>query len=249
MLRRQFRTKRRRRLLLHRQKRVANLLKPTEVQFPSTLVANNFNDIIHQVDEKVNRKIDTVLKSRQFIRRFGDRQNSPETTTKEYLNGKDTNPQRLINNSRILYVNKKRASDWLSLNRLQLPLAYSSIGSDNIISRSDTDVKRKAAEDSGAKYSVSENSSIKSQIKENHDKLSETESVADVITPTEFKNAPSGSEFHFENEKTVSLPAGASPDKGAHATPKDTVSDDIISRSRYRCQAENLRGQRQQVFY
>ncbi len=98
--------------------------------------------------------MDTVLKSRQFIRWFSDRQNSPETTTKEYLNGKDTNPQRLINNSRILYVNKKRASDWLSLNRLQLPLAYSSIGSDNIISRSDTDVKQKTSEDSGSKYSI-----------------------------------------------------------------------------------------------
>ena len=69
-------------------KRAANLLKPTGVQFPSTLVANNFNGIIHQVDEKVNRKIDTVLNSRQFIRWFGDWQNSPETAIKEYLNGK-----------------------------------------------------------------------------------------------------------------------------------------------------------------
>ena len=135
-------------------KRAANLLKCTGVQFPWILVANNFNGIIHQVVEKVNRKIDTILKSRQFIRWFGDRQNSPKTTTKEYLNGKDTNPQRLINNSRILYVDKKRANDWLSHNRLQLPLAYSSIGSDNIISRSDTDVKQKASEDSGSKYSI-----------------------------------------------------------------------------------------------
>ena len=63
-------------------KRAANLLKPTGVQFPSTLVANNSNGIIHQVDEKVNRKIDTVLKSRQFIRWFGDWQNSPETASK-----------------------------------------------------------------------------------------------------------------------------------------------------------------------
>ena len=63
-------------------KRAANLLKQTGVQFPSRLVANNSNGIIHQVDEKVNRKIDTVLKSRQFIRWFGDWQNSPETASK-----------------------------------------------------------------------------------------------------------------------------------------------------------------------
>ena len=41
------------------------------------------------------------------------------------------------------YIDKKRVNDWLSHNRLQLPLAYSSIGSDNNISRSDTDVKQK----------------------------------------------------------------------------------------------------------
>ena len=63
-------------------KRAANLLKQTGVQFPSRLVANNSNGIIHQVDEKVNRKIDTVLKSQQFIRWFGDWQNSPETASK-----------------------------------------------------------------------------------------------------------------------------------------------------------------------
>ena len=63
-------------------KRAANLLKCTGVQFPWRLVANNSNGIIHQVDEKVNRKIDTVLKSRQFIRWFGDWQNSPETASK-----------------------------------------------------------------------------------------------------------------------------------------------------------------------
>ena len=41
------------------------------------------------------------------------------------------------------YIDKQRVNDWLSHNRLQLPLAYSSIGSNNIRSRSDTDVKQK----------------------------------------------------------------------------------------------------------
>lgn len=40
------------------------------------------NIIIRHISSNVNRKIDTVLKSRQFIRWFGDWQNSPETASK-----------------------------------------------------------------------------------------------------------------------------------------------------------------------
>ncbi len=49
--------------------------------------------------------------------------------------GKDTNPQGLINSSKILYVepNKKRTQNWLSVNRLQLPLPSSSYGFINTI--------------------------------------------------------------------------------------------------------------------
>ena len=49
--------------------------------------------------------------------------------------GKDTNPQGLINSSNILYVepNKKRTQNWLSVNRLQLPLPSSSYGFINTI--------------------------------------------------------------------------------------------------------------------
>ena len=49
--------------------------------------------------------------------------------------GKDTNPQSLINSSKILYVepNKKRTQNWLSVNRLQLPLPSSSYGFINTI--------------------------------------------------------------------------------------------------------------------
>lgn len=45
--------------------------------------------------------------------------------------GKDSNPQGLINSSKILYIepNKNRTNRWLSVNRLQLPLPSSSIGS------------------------------------------------------------------------------------------------------------------------
>ncbi len=49
--------------------------------------------------------------------------------------GKDTNPQGLINSSKILYVepNKKRTQNWLTVNRLQLPLPSSSYGFINTI--------------------------------------------------------------------------------------------------------------------
>lgn len=49
--------------------------------------------------------------------------------------GKDTNPQSLINSSKILYVepNKKRTQNWLTVNRLQLPLPSSSYGFINTI--------------------------------------------------------------------------------------------------------------------
>ena len=53
--------------------------------------------------------------------------------------GKDTNPQRLIDQSRILYVdpNKNRTNSWLTVNRLQLPLPSSSYGSIDTIASSD----------------------------------------------------------------------------------------------------------------
>ena len=49
--------------------------------------------------------------------------------------GKDTHPQGLIDNSKILYVepNKKRTQNWLTVNGLQLPLPSSSYGFINTI--------------------------------------------------------------------------------------------------------------------
>ena len=49
--------------------------------------------------------------------------------------GKDTHPQGLIDNSKILYVepNKKRTQNWLTVNGLQLPLPSSSYGFVNTI--------------------------------------------------------------------------------------------------------------------
>lgn len=55
--------------------------------------------------------------------------------------GKNSNPQKLLNESKILYVesNKKVAEAWLSLNRLQLPLGVK-YGYNTNISQNDTDV-------------------------------------------------------------------------------------------------------------
>ena len=76
------------------------------------------------------------------------------------------------------YIDKKRANDWLSHNRLQLPLAYSSIGSDNNISRSDTDVKQKFSQ------STSE-IDYPALLKENTDLKKQNEALAAEMKLTE----------------------------------------------------------------
>ena len=80
--------------------------------------------------------------------------------------GKDTNPQRLIDNSQIVYIepNKKRTNDWLKLNRLQLPLVNQS-GSNNSISQKNNTVNsniRKNSEND-TKYSIDPD--VESQMK------------------------------------------------------------------------------------
>ena len=67
---------------------------------------------------------------------------------------KDSNAQatqKLIDNSKILYIdpNKKRTENWLSLNRLQLPLGVSQFGSIGRITYSADVVKQNAKENSG----------------------------------------------------------------------------------------------------
>ena len=54
--------------------------------------------------------------------------------------GKDSNPQKLINESKILYIseNKNVADTWLSLNRLQLPLGVKYGYNDSISQKSDS---------------------------------------------------------------------------------------------------------------
>lgn len=63
-------------------KRAQSLLVPLGLQLPPQPNNVGSNIIIRHISFNVNRKIDTVLKSRQFIRWFGDWQNSPETASK-----------------------------------------------------------------------------------------------------------------------------------------------------------------------
>ena len=58
-------------------KRAQSLLMKSGLQLPSRLNKIGSDIIIRNISENVNRKIDTVLKSQQFIRWFGDWQNSP----------------------------------------------------------------------------------------------------------------------------------------------------------------------------
>ena len=52
-------------------KRAQSLLVPLGLQLPPQLNNVGSNIIIRHISSNVNRKIDTVLKSRQFIRWFG----------------------------------------------------------------------------------------------------------------------------------------------------------------------------------
>ena len=73
--------------------------------------------------------------------------------------GKDTNPQGLINKSKIVYIepNKKRTNNWLKLNRLQLPLVNQS-GSNNSITKTNNTVNTNILKnsDNDTKFSIGE---------------------------------------------------------------------------------------------
>ncbi len=75
--------------------------------------------------------------------------------------GKDTNPQRLINNSKVLYVNKNGINRWLSVNRLKLPLPSFSTDSTNTIPQNDTIVNDSISKngENDTKFSIRETDS------------------------------------------------------------------------------------------
>lgn len=63
-------------------KRTQNIFKKSGYQLPSQLKNSGSNIIIRPIDDIVNKKINNITQSKQFIRWFGDWQNSPTKASK-----------------------------------------------------------------------------------------------------------------------------------------------------------------------
>ena len=63
-------------------KRTQNIFKKSGYQLPSRLKNSDSNVIIRPIDDIVNKKINNITQSKQFIRWFGDWQNSPAKASK-----------------------------------------------------------------------------------------------------------------------------------------------------------------------
>lgn len=63
-------------------KRTQSIFKRSGYQLPSTLNNLSSNTIIRTIDDNVNRKINKITQSKQFIRWFGHWQNSPAKASK-----------------------------------------------------------------------------------------------------------------------------------------------------------------------
>lgn len=63
-------------------KRTQNIFKKSGYQLPSQLKNSGSDIIIRSIDDNVNRKINNITQSKQFIRWFGDWQNSHAKTSK-----------------------------------------------------------------------------------------------------------------------------------------------------------------------
>lgn len=63
-------------------KRTQNIFKKSGYQSPSRLKNSGSNIIVRPIDDNVNRKINKITQSKQFIRWFGDWQNSPAKASK-----------------------------------------------------------------------------------------------------------------------------------------------------------------------
>lgn len=70
-------------------KRTQSIFKRSGYQLPRTLNNLSSNTIIRTIDDNVNRKINKITQSKQFIRWFGDWQNSPAKASKVVYNNGD----------------------------------------------------------------------------------------------------------------------------------------------------------------
>ena len=63
-------------------KRTQSIIKQKGYQLPSVLNNLSSNIIIRKIDSNVNKKINKITQSKQFVRWFGDWQNSPKSASK-----------------------------------------------------------------------------------------------------------------------------------------------------------------------
>ena len=63
-------------------KRTQSIIKHEGYQLPSILNNSSSNIIIRKIDSNVNKKINKITQSKQFVRWFGDWQNSPKSASK-----------------------------------------------------------------------------------------------------------------------------------------------------------------------
>lgn len=63
-------------------KRTQSIFKRSGYQLPRTLNNLSSDTIIRSIDDNVNRKINNITQSKQFMRWFGDWQNNPAKASK-----------------------------------------------------------------------------------------------------------------------------------------------------------------------
>ena len=105
--------------------------------------------------------------------------------------GKEKNLQNFINKSKILYVepNKKRTHNWLTVNRLKLPLPSTKYGFfNNSISQNSKNVNTKNDTDKGVdiKYSISDDVIKKFEIENINDYVHVQKQVLSTLNAENF---------------------------------------------------------------
>ena len=95
-------------------KRTQSIIKQKGYQLPSVLNNLSSNIIIRKIDSNVNKKINKITQSKQFVRWFGDWQNKPKTASKVV----DGNGEPLVvyhqtgNDFTVFDANKKGAGEF-----------------------------------------------------------------------------------------------------------------------------------------
>lgn len=133
-----------------------------------------------------------VGENKGFVRKFLDTLHDIISSIKDYLKGRNVNHQ----------IARELSEDVKALEKIEKLWRDALTAAVNNHAKM-TSVKENTDTESsgGVKYSKkedSENSSIKQQIKNNLDKLNVTDSVADVFTPTEFKNMKVAKQWIFD---------------------------------------------------